>query len=413
MTLFGRYRLAVALALGALLSLATDSNACQVRALVDALSQAGPGPARPPSSLRPVQAAAVSAAELAAIPALASAESLLRSVGLPLAWHWMDRDMIEAGLEAGGGTLIVAEPKAGGGEVECRVLTPESAATLLAQATQAPVMALLPVGQAQSSGGGFVVRDRVRDILADFRLAMRVGTQYAPQGAWVISPWLTEVSLRRDSQVQTPLPGVQARSDTRLRTTGAGVGLTRGLSGDTSLTLVLAHQYSRGQTTIDFPDSLPLPAQRIDVRQEDSLLGFGLYSRLTRQDGLQPNLLFQGRAFTPSRHSRANGSAALTPLYELANGWSVSATMGTEAERPEAAPSRFVRLMTLGAGAQLSSRWMVTVDAGWRQVRGFSGTQSVERLRLYHSFASMSYLVLVIDREGQDRRATVTFARPL
>jgi hypothetical protein len=45
MTLFGRYRLTIALALGALLSLATDSNACQVRALVDALSQAGPGPA--------------------------------------------------------------------------------------------------------------------------------------------------------------------------------------------------------------------------------------------------------------------------------------------------------------------------------------------------------------------------------
>jgi iron complex outermembrane receptor protein len=46
-------------------------------------------------------------------------------------------------------------------------------------------------------------------------------------------------------------------------------------------------------------------------------------------------------------------------------------------------------------------------------LRGLPGKQSVERLRIYHSFASMSYLALVIDQEGPDRRATLTFARPL
>jgi manganese-dependent inorganic pyrophosphatase len=47
------------------------------------------------------------------------------------------------------------------------------------------------------------------------------------------------------------------------------------------------------------------------------------------------------------------------------------------------------------------------------ELRGLPGKQSVERLRIYHSFASMSYLALVIDQEGPDRRATLTFARPL
>ena len=105
--------------------------------------------------------------------------------------------------------------------------------------------------------------------------------------------------------------------------------------------------------------------------------------------------------------------AALTPLYELSKGWAVSATVGVDAERPEAAPSRFSRSATLGASAQIASRWMLTVDAGQRELRGLPGKQSIERLRIYHSFASMSYLALVVDQEGADRRATLTFARPL
>jgi hypothetical protein len=82
-------------------------------------------------------------------------------------------------------------------------------------------------------------------------------------------------------------------------------------------------------------------------------------------------------------------------------------------EPAEKAPSRFGRSATLGASAQISNRWMLTVDAGQRELRGMPGKQSVERLRIYHSFASMSYLALVIDQEGSDRRATLTFARPL
>jgi hypothetical protein len=157
---------------------------------------------------------------------------------------------------------------------------------------------------------------------------------------------------------------------------------------------------------------------RSNSRQEDTLLGLGLYSRLVRQDGALPTVLFHGRAFAPSTHSRAHGTAALTPLYELSKGWAISATLGADAERPdverpETAPSRFGRSAALGASAQISNRWMLTVDAGQRELRGLPGKQSVERLRIYHSFASMSYLALVIDQEGPDRRATLTFARPL
>jgi hypothetical protein len=411
MNAFSRHRLihALTLAGAALLIPVAESAACEARTLVQALSQASATPPRT-ASRGPVQAAALPAAELATMPALASTESLLRRVGLPLAWHRMDSAMVDAALDAGGGTLIVAAAKADGGETECQVLTREGAGGTPLKASQATVLALLPV---QPVAEGFVLQEAVRGMVADFRLAMRVGTQYAPQGAWVISPWLTDASLQRRAVVDTPLPGVQGRADTQVKTTGAGVGLTRGLTRDTSLTLLLAHQDIRSDTTVTFPPGLPLPAQRIQTSQEDTLVGLGLYSRLVRQDGALPTVLFQGRAFSPSTHSRAHGMAAVTPLYELAQGWAVSATFGADAERPEAASSRFGRSAMLGASAQISNRWMLTVDAGQRELRGLPGKQSVERLRIYHSFASMSYLALVIDQEGSDRRATLTFARPL
>jgi hypothetical protein len=412
MTSFARCRpvQALTLAVAAFLIPAVDSAACEVRTLVDALSQVSVTTAQA-ASRSPVQAAPVPAAELAALPALASTESLLRRVGLPLAWHRIDRAMVEAALEAGGGTLIVAAAKADGGETECQVLTREGAGKVAAPPAQASVLALLPV---QAAGEGFVLQEAVRSMVADFRLAMRVGTQYAPQGAWVISPWLTEARSQRGGAL-TLGPGMKAQLDSRAHTTGAGVGLTRGLTRDTSLTLLLAHQRSRIETTTTLP--FP-PVMRSNSRQEDTLLGLGLYSRLVRQDGALPTVLFHGRAFAPSTHSRAHGTAALTPLYELSKGWAVSATLGADAERPdverpETAPSRFGRSATLGASAQISNRWMLTVDAGQRELRGLPGKQSVERLRIYHSFASMSYLALVIDQEGPDRRATLTFARPL
>ena len=412
MTSFARCRpvQALTLAAAAFLIPAVDSAACEVRTLVDALSQVSVTNAKA-ASRSPVQAAPVPAAELATLPALASTESLLRRVGLPLAWHRIDRAMVEAALEAGGGTLIVAAAKADGGETECQVLTREGAGKVAAPPAQASVLALLPV---QAAGEGFVLQEAVRSMVADFRLAMRVGTQYAPQGAWVISPWLTEARSQRGGAL-TLGPGMKAQLDNRAQTTGAGVGLTRGLTRDTSLTLLLAHQRSRIETTTTLP--FP-PVMRSNSRQEDTLLGLGLYSRLVRQDGAWPTVLFHGRAFAPSTHSRAHGTAALTPLYELSKGWAISATLGADAERPdverpETAPSRFGRSATLGASAQISNRWMLTVDAGQRELRGLPGKQSVERLRIYHSFASMSYLALVIDQEGPDRRATLTFARPL
>ena len=91
----------------------------------------------------------------------------------------------------------------------------------------------------------------------------------------------------------------------------------------------------------------------------------------------------------------------------------MQASLSADAERPEAAPSRFGHSATLGVSAQISSQWMVTLDAGQRELRGLPGKQSIERLRLYHSFVSMSYLALVIEQDGSDRRATLTFARPL
>jgi hypothetical protein len=296
-------------------------------------------------------------------------------------------------------------------------LTRDSASKASAQTAQTTVLALLPVRDANASDATFSVQETVRGMVADFRLAMRVGTQYAPQGAWVISPWLTDARSQRGGAYTLAL-GMKAQLDNRVHTTGAGVGLTRGLTRDTSLTLLLAHQQSRIETTTTFPPSIPAPARRDNSRQEDTLLGLGLYSRLVRQDGALPTVLFHGRAFAPSTYSRAHGTAALTPLYELSKGWAVSATVGADTERPdvepaEKAPSRFGRTATLGASAQIANRWMLTVDAGQRELRGLPGKQSVERLRIYHSFASMSYLALVIDQEGPDRRATLTFARPL
>jgi len=409
MTFFDCHRLvpALTIALAACLIPVADSVACEARTLVDALSQANvaPPPARPRG---PAPAEPLPPSELAALPALASTESLLRRVGLPLAWHRIDRAMVDAALDAGGGSLIVAA--ANGSQTECQVLTRDSGGSTALKATPVTLFALLPV---QAAAEGFVLQEAVQSMVADFRLAMRVGTQYAPQGAWVISPWLTDARLQRSVAVNTPLPGVKAQADTEVHTTGAGFGLTRGLTRDTSLTLLMAHQNIHSDTTVSFPPGLPLPAQRSHDRQEDTLVGLGLYSRLVRQDGARPTVLFHGRAFAASTHSRANGLAALTPLYELSKGWAVSATVGADAERPEAAPSRFSRSATLGASAQIASRWMLTVDAGQRELRGLPGKQSIERLRIYHSFASMSYLALVVDQEGADRRATLTFARPL
>jgi hypothetical protein len=411
MTSFARHRLAHALTIAVAAGLipVADSAACEARTLVEALSQANFVPPRT-APRGPALADPLPAPELAALPALASTESLLRRVGLPLAWHRIDRTRVDAALEAGGGSLIVAAAQADGSQTECQVLTRDSAGSTALKATQTTLFALLPV---QGAPEGFVLQQAVRSMAADFRLAMRVGTQYAPQGAWVISPWLTDARLQRSLAVNTPLPGVKAQADTEVHTTGAGFGLTRGLTSDTSLTLLLAHQNIFSDTTVSFPPGLPLPAQRSQDRQEDTLVGLGLYSRLLRQDGARPTVLFHGRAFASSTHSRANGLVALTPLYELSKGWALSATVGADAERPEAAPSRFGRSATLGASAQISKRWMLTVDAGQRELRGLAGKQSVERLRVYHSFASMSYLALVIDQEGSDRRATVTFARPL
>jgi hypothetical protein len=181
MTSFARCRpvQALTLAVAAFLIPAVDSAACEARTLVEALSQATATPPRA-ASRDPVQAAPLSAAELAALPGLASTESLLRRVGLPLAWHRIDRAMVEAALEAGGGTLIVAAAKADGGQTECQVLTREGAGKVAAPPAPASVLALMPV---QAAAEGFMWQEAVRSMVADFRLAMRVGTQYAPQGA--------------------------------------------------------------------------------------------------------------------------------------------------------------------------------------------------------------------------------------
>ncbi len=424
-----RFTDALTLAFCGLLLSPAVTVACQPGPLVEALAQAGATTSRAPmaAARKPISAAPLQEAELTGLPALARIESLLGRVGLPMAWHRLEASFLEVALEASGGTLVVARPRVAGGEPECEVLTRAHTGTGVerpgesfsqsvdrVRLPQATVLALLPVREAGASDASPWIQDVLRSMLADFRLAMRVGGQYAPKGAWVVSPWLSAAELRRSMDVDSPLPGLRGRSDTRVRVGSAGLGLTRGLTRDTAMTLLLAHQNSRLNTTVTFPAMGPMPAQQFTAtgRQEDTLVGLGLYSLLVREHAALPTVLLNARAFAPSTHTRAGGSASLTSLYEIASGWALAASVGVDAERPEAAPSRFGRLATLGASAQLSSRWMVTADAGRRELRGLPGTQSVQRLRLYHSFGSMSYLALVIDREGADRRATVTFAWP-
>ncbi len=415
-------------ALCGLLMPAASSAACEPEALVAALSrtsvQAPRALAQTPPDARPLQPT-----ELAGLPVLARTESLLRRVGIPWAWHRVDPDSLGPALAAGGGALIVARTGTEG-DPQCQVLTStplgagavrigESERSAQDRPAQpAMVLALLPARDAGASEPVPSLQEVVLGMLADFRLAMRVGGQYAPQGAWVVSPWLSVATLQRSADAQLPLPGLpslRGRADTRVRVTGAGFGLTRGLTRDTSLTLMLTQQRSRLDTAVSFPAFGPVPAQHFKSagRQEDTLAGLGLYSVLVREQGAVPALLLNARVLAPSAHSRTAGNATLTSLYQLGHGWAVAAAVGADAERPEAAASRHARFATVGASAQLSERWMVTADAGQRELHGVPGTQSMQRLRLYRSFGSMAYLALVMDREGGDRRTTLTFARPL
>jgi hypothetical protein len=251
-------------------------------------------------------------------------------------------------------------------------------------------------------------------MVSDFRLAMRVGAQYAPQGAWVISPWLTRATLQRSAQVDAPVPGLpKGQADTRVRLDGVGMGLTRGLTRDTSLTLLLTRQSSESTTDVSFPALGPLASQRLRDSQDDAMVGLGVYSQLVREGPGTPSVLLNARLLAASAHSRAGGNVALHSLLDLGQGWGLAAAIGADAQRPEGAPSQHSRFATLGASAQLSPQWMATADIGRRELRDLPGTQPVQRLRLYRSFSSMAYLALVVDREAQDRRTTVTFARPL
>jgi hypothetical protein len=220
--------------------------------------------------------------------------------------------------------------------------------------------------------------------------------------------------LHRESEVASPVTGLPpGRAETRVRASSAGFGLTRGLTRDTSLTLLLAGQNSRLDTAVSFPAMGLGPVPQPPGRQHDTLLGLELHTVLMREHGAVPAVLLNGRAFAESTHSRASGSAAVSALYDLGQGWGVAATLGADAERPESGSSRQGRSATLGASLQLSPRWMATVDAGRREVRELQGSQSVQRLRVYHSLASLSYVALVMQREGSDRRVAVTFVRPL
>lgn len=407
----------------ALLMPAAGSAACEPDALLAALSrvsvQAPRAIAQTFPDARPLQSA-----ELSGLPALARIESLLRSVGIPWAWHRLDPDGLAPALQAGGGTLIVARAGAEG-DPQCEVLTPTQSAlgTVRSGESQRPVqarpvtlLALLPARDAGVSEPVPSLHEGVVGMLADFRLAMRVGGQYAPKDAWVVSPWVSVATLQRSADLPSPfLPGLRGRADTRVRATSAGFGLTRGLTRDTSVTLLMTQQRSDLGTSGSFPAFGSVPEQRFNSvdRQEDTLAGLGLYSLLVREQGAVPAVLLNARVLAPSTHSRTAGHATLTSLYQLESGWAVAASVGADAERPEAAASRQTRYVTLGASAQLSERWMVTADAGQRELRGVPGTQSLQRLRLYRSFGSMAYLALVIDREADDRRTTLTFARPL
>lgn len=426
MTFFSYRRHAgpLTLALCGLMAPAASSLACETAALVEAFSQTNATASAAPSQ-RPVQAQRLQEAELGQMPALARTESVLRQVGVPLSWHRMEASMLDAALDAGGGTLIVATANAQGSGHECEVLTPAGAGSKAARVadrtSQSPatLLALLPVREPQAAGELRTVQDALRGMLGDFRLAMRVGGQYAPQGAWVISPWVSTATVQREMSVEVPVPGLPmslpGRAEIKLRVNHAGIGLTRGLTRETALSLLLVPQHSRSDATVSTAAFGPVPAMQLGStqRQDDTLVGLGLYSLLVRQQGAVPNMILQGRGFGSSANIRAGGQAQLNALYDLGRGWAVAGTLGADAERPEGlAPSRFGRFATLGASAQLSPRWMVTLDAGQRELRNLPGSQSVQRLRVYRSFASMAYLAFVVDQEGQDRRATVTFARP-
>ncbi|MFM8575230.1 MAG: hypothetical protein ACKOBF_05000 [Limnohabitans sp.] len=403
------------------------ATACEPGALIEALSPVGATPARAVPDVarqRPVDATALSAVELSRLPAMARTDGLLRQAGVPWAWHRLDASRLETALQEAGGTLIVAALAGEGAEPACQVLTRSTTAARAgespdpdrpAEASAGTLLALLPMRDARSPEPIALVQDVLRAMRADFRLAMRMGVNYAPQGFWVVSPWLTEGRIRRGLDMDGPVPGLQGRAETRVGTTGVGLGLTRGLTRDTSLTLLLSHQRSRLDTTVTFPAIGPVPAQRIDStgHQEDTLLGVGLYSRIVRQGGVLPAVLLDARAFAPSAHSRTGGSASLSTLYELERGWAVVASVGADTERPEAGPSRHGRFATAGASVQLSPRWMLTLDAGRKELRDLPGSQPLQRARLYRSLGSLAYLALVVDRDGPDRRAAVTFARPL
>ncbi|MEN9770420.1 MAG: hypothetical protein RLZZ180_2050 [Pseudomonadota bacterium] len=383
---------------------------CEPGALVDAFVQASSSTARIDPG-RPIAAEPLAPEQLLAMPALARMESLLRRVGLPLAWHQMDSAALEAALQASGGALIVAT-RSEGPDTHCLVLT--QADPQAGRPASPTLLALLPAPGAPAALSPVSVQQVVRGMVADFRLAMRVGAQYAPEGAWVISPWLTRATLRRSQQVDSPVPGLPpGQADTRVRLDGVGVGLSRGLTRDTSVTLLLTQQRSESTTEVTFPALGPLATQHSVGRQDDTIAGLGVYSQLVRESAGTPSVLLNARLLAASAHNRAGGNVALHSLLDLGHGWGLAAAIGAEAQRPEEAPSQHTRFATLGASAQFSGRWMATVDAGRREVRDLPGTQPVQRLRLYQSFSSMAYLALVVDREAQDRRTTVTFARPL
>lgn len=396
------------LALLGLLAPGLGSAACAPEALVDALTRA-PTPASAPLPPGRVPAQPLQAAELAALPALARTESLLGRVGVRWAWHRLEPAALEAALAASGGALIIATATGEGAEPHCQVLTQASQAVQGPAAASMRWFALLPLRDGAAALTFQALPEVVRSLQADFRMAMRVGGQYAPQGAWVVSPWLTQAQVRRVGSADGPPPTVQ---DSRVKSLSAGVGLTRGLTPETSVTLLLSHQDSRADTSVTVPSLGNLQVARVKTSQEDTLVGLGLYSRLRQESGPLPAVLLSARAFAPSAHLRAGGSASLTSLYEMRGGWALAGTVGVDAERPEVGPARHGRTFTVGASVSLTPQWLLTADAGERHLRDLPGTQPVQRYRLYRSFGALAYLAVVVDREGDDHRTTLTFARP-
>ena len=405
------------LALGAagLLAPWAASGACQLDALMQAWLQA---PVRPAvQAAAAVDARRPSPAELAGLPELQRIEAQLRTVGVALAWHQLQARALPAALEQAGGPLVLAG-RTDAGELRCELWAGDGAAPGLSVAAAAPaVWALLPpaVGDGPGSGSVVSVQAQLRGLAADFQQAMRVGAMYAPAGAWVVSPWVSAASLSRSMAVDSPMPGLQGRADSRVQSTVLGLGLTRGLTRDTAVSLLLLQQRSRTDTVVAFPALGFLPAQqtRLASRQDDTSLGLGVYSVLVRAEAATPAVLLDVRAQAPSAHVRAGGRAAVTALQSLGGGWALAASLGADAERPQAAPSRQARFATLGASASLSPGWTATFDAGQRELReqGGSQAQPVHRLRLYRSLDAAAYLAWVVEREGPDQRLTVTFAR--